>query len=338
MKQIVFTGVGKAELCDEPLRNINENEVLVKTAFSTISNGTERANLMGEPNVNGASNEKIAPFPKRLGYSSSGVVAAVGGNVTKFKPGDRVSGAWGVHAQYNIYDESALVMIPDEIGLDEASIAHIATFPLAALRKVRIEIGESAIVMGLGILGIIGVQLLKAAGAVPIIAADPNKARRELALKLGADYALDPTVEGFAERVKELTEGGANAAIEVTGIGAGLDEVLDCMARFGRVALLGCTRNPDFTIDYYKKIHCPGITLIGAHTNARPAVESHAGYWTHNDDRKALFKLICGKRLDLASLISEVHSPNEAGEVFARLAYDKDFPFGVQFDWSALND
>ena len=81
----------------------------------------------------------------------------------------------------------------------------------------------------------------------------------------------------FSKKAKELTGGGAKVGIEVTGIGAGLDGILDCMARFGRVALLGCTRNKEFTIDYYRKVHGPGITLIGAHTNARPSCESSNG-------------------------------------------------------------
>ncbi|MFR6641702.1 MAG: hypothetical protein ACLUSP_10635 [Christensenellales bacterium] len=67
-----------------------------------------------------------------------------------------------------------------------------------------------------------------------------------------------------------MTARGANVAVEVTGLGKGLDRVLDCMRKFGRVALLGCTRNSDFTIDHYRKVHGPGITPVGAHTAARP--------------------------------------------------------------------
>ena len=134
-----------------------------------------------------------------------------------------------------------------------------------------------------------------------------------------------------------LTGGGAKVAIEVTGLGAGLDTVLDCMARFGRVALLGCTRSSDFTIDYYRKVHGPGITLIGAHTAARPTQESHEGWWTEKDDAEALIRLVAGGRLDLASLIEEVHSPEDYAEVYARLAAKGGFPV-VQFDWTQLTE
>lgn len=133
--------------------------------------------------------------------------------------------------------------------------------------------------------------------------------------------------------MKNVTGGGVNAAIEVTGVGAGFNEALDCMAKFGRVALLGCTRNSDFTVDYYKKIHAPGITVIGAHTMARPNTESHPGWFTHRDDIKAVLKLCGGGRLCLENLIEETHSPTECPEVYNRLIFDKDFPVVVQFDW-----
>ena len=154
---------------------------------------------------------------------------------------------------------------------------------------------------------------------------------------MGADYALDPTEESFVSTVKELTDGGAHIAIEVTGLGKGFDQALDCMRKYGRVALLGCTRNSDFTIDYYRKIHFPGITVVGAHTYARPEVESFPNYWTHIDDIKTGFKMIMGNRVNYKKMVSEIHSPVEASEVFTRLATEKTFPSGVQFDWSKLD-
>jgi threonine dehydrogenase-like Zn-dependent dehydrogenase len=190
-------------------------------------------------------------------------------------------------------------------------------------------------VMGLGVLGLIAIELLRASGAAPIIAVDPVESKRELALTLGADFAFDPFDEGFAENVKRLTGGGVNVAIEVTGKGQGLDMALDCMARFGRVALLGCTRSSDFSIDYYRKVHGPGITLIGAHTNARPTNDSSGGWWTEKDDANAVIKLIKHGRINLERLVEEVHSPAECRAVYERLINEQSFPV-VQFDWTML--
>ena len=99
------------------------------------------------------------------------------------------------------------------------------------------------------------------------------------------------------------------------------------------MALLGCTRDSNFTIDYYGKVHGPGITLIGAHTNARPKQESFRGLWTDGDDARAVLRLIETGRIDLATLVQEVYEPADAPEVFARLATASYFPV-TQFDWS----
>ncbi len=335
-KQIIFTEKNVAKLLDIEAAEVAPKFVMVETMVSTISCGTERANLTGDPNVNPNGASKVS-FPRASGYNSAGVVVKVGDEVESVKVGDRVVVYWGNHKNYNIVPEGNVVKIEDDsISFETGAMSFISTFPMAAIRKTRLEMGESAIVMGLGILGMIAVKLLRAAGAVPIIAADPNPKRREIALKNGADYAFDPLTENFAEEVKKVTGGGVNVAIEVTGVGAGFNEALDCMAKFGRVALLGCTRNSDFTVDYYRKIHAPGITVIGAHTNARPGVESHSGWFTHRDDIKAVLKMCSGGRLNLENLIEETHSPEECEEVYHRLAFDKNFPIVTQFDWRKL--
>ena len=250
----------------------------------------------------------------------------VGDRVEDIRVGDRVIVFWGKHKKRITINRKNVLRVPDEVSLKEASMAFIATFPLAAVRKTKLEIGESALVMGLGILGIFAVQLLRAGGAYPVIAVDPIEERRNLALTLGADYALNPMDSDFAEQVKTLSGGGVNVCIEVTGLGVGLQQALDCMKPFGRVALLGCTRSSKFEIDYYAKVHGPGISLIGAHTNARPRVESSATLWTDTDDLTALLNLIRGGRLVLGKMIGEVHSPADCHEVYTRLVNDKKFP------------
>jgi len=333
-RAIIFTEPNVAELVDKgELSALKEDEVKVKTLFSTVSCGTERANITADPNVSPNGSGKVL-FPRQLGYSSSGIVEEVGERVTSVKAGDRVVMHWSTHSEYNVLKEDRVIKIEDDsISMQEAAVAFITTFPMAAIRKTRLEIGESVLVMGLGLLGQLAVKLARLAGAVPIVAVDPVKERREEALQNGADYAFDPFEEGFAEKVKKVTNGGVNVCVEVTGVGSGLDGALDCMAKFGRVALLGCTRNSDFTIDYYRKVHGPGITLIGAHTMARPDAESHAGWFTHRDDIKAVLKLLAGNRLELQKMIKEVHNPADCREVYTRLINDRNFPTLVQFDW-----
>ena len=331
-RSIVFTEPNRAELIEEEVRPIRAHQALVRLNRSSISSGTERANLTGEINISIYAYDTEARFPRRGGYSASGEVLEVGEGVESLRPGDRVVVSSGCHTEYEVMDEKNLVKIGETVTDQAAALLRIATFPMGALRKCRVEIGESAMVMGMGILGLLSLPLLRAAGAVPLIAVDPMEEKREAARRAGADQALDPFAPDFAQQVRALTEGGVNAAIEVTGNGKALDQALDCMAKMGRVALLGCTRHSDFTIDYYHKVHGPGISLIGAHTQARPAVESAAGLWTERDDILALLRLIEGGRIDYDALVQEVHAPEEAPAVYDRLAREKSFPI-VQFDW-----
>ena len=345
-RNIVFTKKDTAELLDRPIPETGPGMVRVRLVRSTVSSGTERANVTG-CNVVSIWDPPDAPvvWPRQSGYSSSGVVDAVGEGVKSVKPGDRVAMSWTLHSEYVVVPEDRVYRLPDGVSFEAGALAHIATFPMAAIRKCRLELGESAIVMGQGVLGQLAVMLLKCAGATPVIAADPIAERREIALRLGADIALDPTAPDFRENILAAcpledrgiytgeNASGVKVAIEVTGLGAGLDGVLDVMAPMGRVALLGCTRSSDFSIDYYHKVHGRGVALLGAHTWARPSAESSPGLFTHRDDAKTFLKLLSLGRMSVDGFVAEVRSPSECGEVYARLARGGAFPT-TQFDWT----
>ena len=100
---------------------------------------------------------------------------------------------------------------------------------LGGVRKLEVELGESAMVMGLGLLGMFSVQFLRLSGANPLIAVDLNPERRELALNLGADYAFDPSAHDFVDQVMALTKGkGVRATVEVTGVSAAMKQAPEC--------------------------------------------------------------------------------------------------------------
>ena len=345
-KNIIIPEANRVEIVDRPVADPGPGEVRVKMVRSAVSSGTERANYVGEVNVNILTNDGVARWPRQGGYSSAGVVESVGAGVKSLKPGDRVAMSWTVHSEYVVVPEENACPVPDGVSFEAAALAHISTFPMAAIRKCRLEVGESAIVMGQGVLGQLAVMLLKCAGAAPVFAADPLPGKRERALELGADFALDPLAPDFAERLRSMTPNpdsaifkgdmarGVNVAIEVTGRGEALDSVLDAMAVMGRVALLGCTRSSNFTIDYYHKVHGRGVTLIGAHTWARPAHESYPGHFTHRDDVRTFLRLLSLGRISLDGFVDEVHPVADAPEVYRRLGDGGSFPV-VEFDWLA---
>ena len=136
-KNIVFTKPNVAELIEEDISAPASNDIQVRLMYSTISSGTERANLMGSKTVSWRSPEaKEAVFPRRGGYSSAGVVEQIGENVTKFKVGDRVALWWSTHNQFVTINENNACLIVD-ISFEDAALFHIATFPLAAIRKCQ---------------------------------------------------------------------------------------------------------------------------------------------------------------------------------------------------------
>lgn len=345
---IVFTRPNRAELVDRVIPEPQRGEVRVRLVRSCVSSGTERANLIGVPDsgVSIFAEGDATTWPRQLGYSSSGVVDRVGPDVVGLAVGDRVALSWSKHARFQCIPAAQASRVPDGVSFADAAFAHLATFPLAAVRKCRLEAGESALVMGQGVLGQMAVLLLRAAGAAPVLAADPDADKRERARALGADAALDPSSADFAAQIRARcpadraamggrAEGaGPRVGIEVTGVGAALNGLLDVIAPFGRIALLGCTRDSNFTIDYYHRVHGRGVTLVGAHTLARPDVESAPGWWTTRDDARAFLGLLAYRRLSLAGFVDEVHAPGDCGAVYARLAAGGAFPT-VQFDWEA---
>lgn len=345
---IVFEAVGKAALRKFEVPQPKAGEVLLENDYTVISAGTERANLMNMPNTGASGAPDFATvkapdpskkYPFYPGYCGIGRVIAVGEGVDSSKIGKRALAVWSGHRSHAIQSDAALTTVDDErIDTLEASMTHIASFGLQGVRKLRLEIGESAMVIGLGLLGAFAVQAASLSGAVPVIVSDFDKKRRELALELGADYAFSPDEPHLPERIRELTYGkGADGVVEVTGSAKALQQALTCVAREGRVSLLGCTRVSDAPIDFYQYVHQRGVSLIGAHTMVRPHVESRPGYWTEKDDYRTLLALLATKKLKARPLISEVVSPEKAPEVYKSLAEEKSPPLGIVFDWKQVS-
>lgn len=330
-KQIFFTEIHKAEFLECELEQVKENDVLTRMEYTVISGGTERACILGMENT-------IQTFPMSLGYCGVGYVEKVGKDVKKVAVGDRVLVYHGHHAKYNVTSESNVTKVEYEnVSSLEAAFVIIASMGLGGVRKLELELGESAMVMGLGLLGIFSVQFLRLSGANPLIAVDLNPERRALALKLGADYALDPSDSDFVQKVKKITNGkGINACLEVTGVSAAMKQALECASWKGRISLNGCTRISDCAIDYYRQVHCPGIKLIGAHNLVRPRYESYPHHWTHHDDCQAILAMIATKRVQVEPIVSRIESPLNAQEIYNQLCDDKDFPMGTVFDWRGV--
>ncbi len=328
---IVFESIGRAVLKPFDVPQPKAGEVLLENEYTVVSAGTERANLLNLPNTSGG-------FPYHPGYCGIGRVIAVGDGVENATIGDRALAESSGHRSHAVQRAADLTVVNDDrIESLDAAFVVIAAMGLQGVRKLKLELGESAMVIGLGLLGVFAAQLAAIDGAIPVIVSDFDKRRRDLALSLGADHAFSPDEENLVEKIKELTYGkGPNAIVEVTGAAVALQQALTYVAREGRISLLGCTRIPDANIDFYHYVHKPGVSLIGAHTFVRPNVESRPGYWTAQDDYRTLLALIAAKRLKVQPIISEVVSPECAPAIYTRLAEEKQPPLGIVFDWEQI--
>ncbi len=325
-RTIVFTEREKAELIETDFEQINPEPgfALLKTEYTLISPGTERACLLGL--VDGS-------FPMTLGYSAVATVLEAGKG-SDLKPGDRAVIYHSHHSSLQLKEERDIVRIENPaIDSRDAVFAVTAAMGLQGIRKVRPELGESVAVMGLGLLGLAAVRCAHLSGAFPLIALDFNKKRRAIAKEFGAGFVFSPDEPELKRKIQDLTHGGINALIEVTGNPDALNSALDFMAPLGRIALVGCSRLPTEQIDFYHKVHKPGISIIGAHNFVRPRNDSHPGYCTMRDDMRTLLRLTAAGKFKPSAMQSEIAKPEDAPEIFRRLVKGDPDMLGVLFDW-----
>ena len=333
MKQysIVFTAPEKAELQESRLNSprLKPDEVFMATEYTLVSPGTERACLLGLAG---------GDFPKRLGYSAVARVLKAGPE-SGFHPGERVAVYHSIHSSHQRKPARDVVAIPnDSLPSTSAVFCVIAAMGLQGVRRARPELGESLAVQGLGLLGLFAIRCASLSGAFPLIGIDFNEQRRKLAEEFGADAVLRPDAPGIIPEIRRLTGGaGVNVTVEVTGNPEALRQSLDFTAPGGRVTLMGCSRTPTREIDFYRQVHRPGISIIGAHNMARPLYEATPGCWTMREDMALLLRLFSAGRIHPERLISQIVAPSCAPEIFARIAKGDPELLGVLFDWRQIN-
>lgn len=236
MKQIVQSlRNGKISLSEVPEPRIKAGEVIVRNVASLISAGTEKMMIeMGQKSLLGKARARpdlvrqawakakkegfISVFkeamnrldePVPLGYSAAGVVLEVGAGVTGFQPGDRVAVAgagFASHAEVVRVPENLCVSIPEGVDFEAAAFVMLGAIGLHGVREAGLTLGERAVVIGLGLLGLISVQLLKAQGC-RVIGVDLDPGKAELARELGADLTLTAGQDDVEETVLNFTGG-----------------------------------------------------------------------------------------------------------------------------------
>lgn len=235
-----FPAARVAELRPETVPPPGPGEVRVKTAFSAVSHGTEmliyRGRVFPELPLDLPTLEGSFAFPIKHGYAAAGRVLDVGEGVERLSPGDPVF-VHHPHQEIFIVPEEMPARLPDGLDLLLGVFTANLETALNVVHDTPVRLGETALVSGQGAVGLLVSQLLVLAGAGRVLAADPLARRRELALAVGADEALEPG-DDLPARVSGATGGrGADVAVEASGSGEALQGAIDSVAVEGTVVV-----------------------------------------------------------------------------------------------------
>ena len=149
------------------------------------------------------------------------------------------------YADYVLLEEWEPIPVPDEVPDKAAALCEPCSVAVHAVRESRLRLGDTAVVLGAGPIGMFCLQVARAAGAASVIVSEPAPARKDAALALGADAVIDPTEEDVVERAVELTGGrGPDVVFDCAGAGSTLDQGLSMVRRDGQVVLVALAWEP----------------------------------------------------------------------------------------------
>jgi len=169
----------------------------------------------------------------------------------------------GAFARYVAVPHRILCRIPDGVGFDRAALTEPLSVAFHAVALARPLVGESAVVVGAGMIGLLIIQVLKAAGVSPLIAVDVDQGKLGRAKECGADEALDPASARFLQEVRDRTDGrGSDLAFEAVGVSAAVTSALTSIRKGGKVVLVG---NVAPKVDFALQVAVTRqITLLGS--------------------------------------------------------------------------
>ncbi len=367
MKQVIQNfKTGELYVDNVPVPALTEGFVLVENRFSLISAGTERGTVkVGKASLLGKAKQRpdlVAQVlqnlkkeglkatlnkvmtklnsPKALGYSTAGVVLASMDTGGKFKPGDRVACAgqdYASHAEIVSVPQNLVVKIPGPVDFDEAAFTTLGAIAMQGIRQANPTLGENVAVIGLGLLGQLTVQLLKANG-MRVFGIDLSKRNVELAIQSGADAARlrnDSNLEKLAEN---FTSGHGFDKIIITAATPTNDPIVlatQLARKKGVIVLVGAVktdipRDPHF---YRKELELKMSTSYGPGRYDVQYEENGIDYpyayvrWTEQRNMEAFLNLLAQKKINVKPLISHIFDIDRAVEAYDLVLGKKQEPY-----------
>jgi len=268
MKALLLTDAKTLNLVDTDAPSLEADTVLIRVAACGVCGSDVHG-------YDGSTGRRIPPLV--MGHEAAGTVAEVGTEVTQYKVGDRVTfdstvycgdcqfcqrgeinlcdnrqvlgvscGDYrrhGAFAEFVAVPERIVYKLPDDLPFEHAALIEAVSVAVHAVARAKIANGDSTVVVGTGMIGLLVVQALRAAGASQVIAIDLSPEKLELAAKLGATHTVQAESNDPPAQIRELTAGhGADAAFEVVGTTPTVSLAVESVRKGGAVALVGNIR------------------------------------------------------------------------------------------------
>jgi L-iditol 2-dehydrogenase len=319
--QLVFTDVEDPQL--------GAGEVLIRVKACGICGSDVHG-------MDGSTGRRQPPII--MGHEASGEIVKTGEGVTAWKAGDRVTfdstvyplNDWytlkgrynlsegrevvgvspveykrhGAFAEYLTVPQHILYRIPDTVSFEQAAMVEPAAVAAHAVRLSGVSAGDSAVVLGSGMIGTFIVNMLKASGATPVIAVDVDDEKLKMAVKYGADITINPQRQSVADIVRQHTKGrGADVGLEAIGISPTVNTLIDSLRKGATAVLVG---NVTPVIDFpLQKVVTSEIRVQGS--------------CAINGEYETVLDMIAGGALNVDDMISAVAPLSEGAEWFRKL-------------------
>lgn len=322
-----------ARLEQAPLPEVGSRQILIRNDYTVMNLGTEMTVFTGDF-PRGSWWDQHVRYPIWEGWGCSGEVVEVGEAVTGFRIGDRVVGD-GHHGAYCLADTDqpdAPQKIPSDVTDEQAGLWSLSRVALHGVRVAGIQVGESVVVVGQGIVGQLALRFARLSGAFPLFAVDLAATRLELSRRTGVTHALQGPIDSLLDDIIRINKGRqVDCVLEVTGNPASIPHALKLPRMRGRVIILGSPRGIS-QVDFHDQIHF-GVDVRGAQWNTNPQSESHINPWTTARNGELYFDLVRSGLINVDGLISHTFNWKDAPEAYDQILADRTRFMAVRFDW-----
>jgi len=371
VKQILVSK-GSIKVEDVPAPLVGDQEILVQVHYSCISTGTEVAGVKssGESLYKKALKKpqnvkKVlemirtqglkktivrvkseTDIAKPIGYSASGLVLEVGKEIKDIKQGDRAACAGaGIanHAEFIAVPRNLMVKVPQDLPLDIASTVTLGSISMQGVRRADPRLGEYVAVIGLGILGQLTSQMLKANGS-KVIGIDIDRKRVDIALSLGIDRGLNPGEDNIIDEVIGFSDGFGVDSVIITASTENseiINQAMEMCRKKGRVVIVGAVGLNLRREEFYKK---ELDVLISTSYGPGRYDEQYELYgkdypyayirWTENRNMEEYLCLLKDKKINIKPLIEKVYPIENASKAYEELKIGGSRPLIVLLEYN----